>query len=80
MLLKLGSRLVGFLATGNLVGRPVDPRVAKIDPYPDASSAVKVCGHQGGLGKFFIEIFVDDCRFKNDRLAVDEDGNLGVGV
>jgi hypothetical protein len=80
MLLEFDSRLVGFLAAGNLVGCPVDARVAKIDPYPGASSAVKVFGHQGELGKFFIEILVDDCRFKNDRLAVDEDGNLGIRV
>ena len=80
MLLELG--LCGFrvFAAIDLMRCPMNACVAEVDPNTGACPGVQISRQQRDGGKFFVEILVDDRRFVNDSVAVDEDGNFRVGV
>ena len=54
--------------------------IAVIDPNARPRSLERIFRHERHSGIFFVEVFVDDRRLVNDRVAVYQHRHLAVGI
>jgi hypothetical protein len=58
----------------------VKPGAHEVNPDARLGTQQKVSGHEPNLRKLLIQVFVDDRRFVDYTIAVDEHGHLAVGI
>lgn len=72
--------LVRVAAISHFMGRCLKSRVAEINPDSHLGPSRRIIGHERRIGKSFFQVLVDDRRFVDDRVTIDQDGNLGIGI
>ena len=80
MLLHL---LIGFVQVSivlQIAGRRMDARVHEIDPDARLGAQERIARHEPNLRKFFFQILVQNSRFVNHAVAVDQHGHFAVGI
>ena len=80
MLFHLLSSFVGFPVVADIGSGRMDAAVEKIDPDARLRSKQGVAWHQTDLGKFFVEVFVDDGRLVNDTGIILQHRHLAVRI
>ena len=55
-------------------------RVGEVDPDASTRPLVRIFRHQRYRGKFFLQVFIDDRRLIDHRVAIFQHGNFAVGI
>ena len=80
MLLHLVLGFVQVSIVLQIAGRGMDACVHEIDPDTRLGAQERIARHQPNLRKLFFQIFVENGRFVNHAVAVDQHGHFAVGI
>jgi hypothetical protein len=65
---------------GDVSAGALQAGVAVVDPYPHTRAGKQILRHERYLGKFFLEIFIDDRRFIDHGIPVHEHGHFPIRI
>ena len=80
MLLHLFFGLFDLVVVGDVTRGLLQARVGEVDPDARPRPLVGIFRHERYLGIFFFEIFIDDRRLVDHRVAIFQDGDFAVGI